>query len=130
MATEYPDGIDDFTPITPGVPGGSRMSDIIGGRSHADIINDLQFGLVAVQETIGTNPQGDYLNVRSRLGSGVFKNNSAINMRPWRRAMTRVQRGTGLGRLLVVGTSSTFGIGPSSEEDQWVTVLADALLYI
>jgi hypothetical protein len=57
VATGYPGAIDEFTPITPGVPGGSRMSDEIGGRTHADIINDLQYGLVAVQEALGINPQ-------------------------------------------------------------------------
>lgn len=127
MASDYPDSIDTFTPLTPGT-GGSRMDVEVGGRTHAEILNDLQYGVVSTQETLGTDPQGDYLDVVSRLNSGVFHNNTVTNMRPWRRAMTRVQRGTGLGRLLVVGTSSTFGIGPSNEEDQWVTVLADTLM--
>ncbi len=58
MATDYPTGIDSFTAIVPGnTPGVStKLSDEVGGRSHADIINDLQAGLVAT--TLGTDPQG------------------------------------------------------------------------
>lgn len=51
----------------------------------------------------------------------------AVNMKPWRDALVRAQRGTGFGRILCVGTSSTFGVGPSSESHQWVRVFSETL---
>ena len=52
---------------------------------------------------------------------------TAVNMRPWRDAMVRVQRGTGFARVLCVGTSSTYGVGPTSENYQWVRVFAETM---
>ena len=71
MATDYPTGIDSFTAIVPGnTPGVStKLSDEVGGRSHADIINDLQAGLVAVQTTLGTDPQGASTTVSDRIAA-------------------------------------------------------------
>lgn len=59
--------------------------------------------------------------------ASVLKNVNAINMRPWRDALIKAQRNKGFGRVLVVGTSSTFGIGPSAEHHQWVRVFSETL---
>lgn len=66
MSTSYPGGVDSFTPLTPG-PGGSRQNETIGGRSHADMMNDIMEGIVALQTTLGLDPQGLFSTVKERI---------------------------------------------------------------
>lgn len=78
-----------------------------------------------------SNPSGSGLTPtqEAELASrgSILKNVDAANMKPWRDAVVKTQRGTDFTRVLCIGTSSTFGVGPSSESHQWVRVFAETL---
>ncbi|MFZ1361471.1 MAG: hypothetical protein WAS05_00855 [Candidatus Nanopelagicales bacterium] len=68
MATSYPGGLDEFDPLTPG-PSGSKQSQIIGGRSHAEHHNDLGDAVEAIQAELGTDPAGSSDTVKARIAA-------------------------------------------------------------
>lgn len=56
----FPGQIDSFT-VKKNDPGGDEI--------RAEHINDLQDSVVAIEETLGTNPQGTFTSVAERLDS-------------------------------------------------------------
>lgn len=67
MATNYPSSLDTFDTIA----SDKKTSDVVGGRTHRDMHNDLADSVEAVQAELGTAPSGDYSTVKARLDALV-----------------------------------------------------------
>ena len=67
MASTYPGGLDSFDSIA----SDKKTSDVVGGRTHRDMHNDLGDAIEAVQAELGTDPAGSYSTVKARLDALV-----------------------------------------------------------
>ena len=63
MATNYPASLDTFDSIA----SDKKTSDVVGGRTHRDMHNDLADAVEAVQAELGTDPAGAYATVKARF---------------------------------------------------------------
>ena len=63
MASDYPGGLDSFDTIA----SDKKTSDVVGGRTHRDMHNDLGDAIEAVQTELGTTPSGSYDTVKARF---------------------------------------------------------------
>jgi hypothetical protein len=64
MATSYPAGYDAFTAIS-----GAQQSDLVGGRNHQDMHNDVNDSVEAIEAELGLDPAGAEATVAARLTS-------------------------------------------------------------
>jgi hypothetical protein len=64
MATSYPAGYDAFTAIS-----GDQQSDLVGGRNHQDMHNDVNDSVEAIEAELGLDPAGAEATVAARLTS-------------------------------------------------------------
>lgn len=67
MASNYPGSLDAFDSIA----SDKKTSDVVGGRTHRDMHNDLGDAVEAVQAELGTDPAGTYSTVKARLDALV-----------------------------------------------------------
>lgn len=67
MATNYPASLDAFDSIA----SDKKTSDVVGGRTHRDMHNDLGDAIEAVQAELGTDPAGTFSTVKARLNQLV-----------------------------------------------------------
>lgn len=65
MVSKYPEGLDIFTKKTNAEYDGDPNGDFV----MAEDVNELQDGIQSIQEALGSNPQGDHANVKTRLDS-------------------------------------------------------------
>ena len=65
MATNYPSSLDTFDTIA----SDKKTSDVVGGRTHRDMHNDLADAVEAVQAELGVAPSGSFSTVKARLDS-------------------------------------------------------------
>ena len=63
MASNYPGSLDSFDTIA----SDKKTSDVVGGRTHRDMHNDLGDAIEAVQAELGTDPAGAYATVKARF---------------------------------------------------------------
>ena len=63
MASSYPGSLDSFDSIA----SDKKTSDVVGGRTHRDMHNDLGDAIEAVQAELGTDPAGAYATVKARF---------------------------------------------------------------
>lgn len=63
MASSYPGSLDAFDSIA----SDKKTSDVVGGRTHRDMHNDLGDAIEAVQAELGTDPAGSFATVKARL---------------------------------------------------------------
>lgn len=112
MATNYPGGLDSFS--NPG------SNDPLNSPSHSAAHTNVYDALEAIEAELGTNPSGSDATVAARLSAIEAGTNlasplygtSGVNAAKWRTALRRVRRG-GNARIVCVGTSNTFGWGPT-----------------
>ena len=67
MASSYPGSLDAFDSIA----SDKKTSDVVGGRTHRDMHNDLGDAIEAVQAELGTDPAGAFATVKARLDALV-----------------------------------------------------------
>ena len=67
MASNYPGSLDSFDTIA----SDKKTSDVVGGRTHRDMHNDLGDAIEAVQNVLGTDPAGSFSTVKARLDALV-----------------------------------------------------------
>jgi lysophospholipase L1-like esterase len=77
VASNYPGSLDSFDTIA----SDKKTSDIVGGRTHRQMHNDLGDAIEAVQGELGINPSGNYSTVAARLDA-IDPNEP--EMAPWR----------------------------------------------
>lgn len=65
MASSYPAGLDAFDTIA----SDKKTSDVVGGRTHRQMHNDLGDAIESVQTELGVNPAGIYDTVAERLAA-------------------------------------------------------------